>query len=291
MIRQGTAAPQGGIVPGDRLSPTQPASIALPAFRTAALTEKDMWGTTPVDQMLCRIRFKRSRYEGHLTPLSLDEPTLIDPGSAGGVNWGGAAIDVRHGIMVTTWMRVPDRVEVVSRREAINRRFKLNDGRRPGGDAQRPMLNTPYAAYGTTFLSPLGVPCIAPPWGLIAATDLSTGKLLWSKPLGTGRDIGPFGIPSLLPVTIGPPSTGGSVVTASGLVFVAAAAERSIRALDVATGRELWQARLPAGGNATPVTYRSPRSGRQFVVIAAGGKTDLKDGNSTRIVAFALPSS
>jgi len=281
--------PQDHVTPGDRLSATQPFSVGLPAFRGGAFREKDMWGTTPIDQMLCRIQFRRSRYVGHLTPSALDQPTLFDPGSSGGVNWGGVSIDVDHGIMVATWMRTADRVTVVTREEAVRRKFKLNPGTTPGGDAQRPMLNTPYGAYGTPFLSPLGVPCTTPPWGFIGAVDLSTGKLIWSKPLGSARDTGPLGIPSMLPITIGTPLTGGSVTTRGGLIFVGAAAENTLRALDVRTGRELWQARLPGGANASPVTYISPRSGRQFVVIAAGGNKALKTKLANKIVAFALP--
>lgn len=287
---QEQAVPQGGIAEGERLSATQPASIGLPAFRQPTLQERDMWGITPLDQMLCRIQFRQSRYEGHMTPITLGKPVLIAPGSAGGINWGGVSVDLDHGVMVVNWLRMVDRVELVSREEAVERKFRLSDGQSPGGDAQRPMLNTPYGAYGTTFLSVLGTPCNAPPWGLISAVDLASGKLLWSRPLGTARDTGPLGIPSMLPVTVGTPMTGGSVSTRSGLIFIAATAERTIRALDVHSGEELWSARLPGAGNASPVTYIGPHSGRQFVVIAAGGKKALKTRLSNKIVAFALPA-
>nr|USU31157.1 membrane-bound PQQ-dependent dehydrogenase, glucose/quinate/shikimate family [Methylobacterium sp. OTU13CASTA1] len=283
------SAPQDGTAAGERLAPTQPASLDLPALRGATLRESDMWGATPIDQMVCRILFRRSRYEGHLTPITLDKPVLIDPGSVGGVNWGSASVDIDRGIMVANWMRFPDRVELLTRAEAERRKLKLADGKGPGGDADRPMLNTPYGAFGGLFMSPLGIPCTAPPWGLIAAVDLSSGRLLWSKPLGTARDTGPFGIPSMLPLTVGTPVSGGSVVTRGGLVFVGASMDRTFRALDAATGRELWQARLPGGGNATPMTYRSPVSGRQFVVVAAGGKPPLAISLGTKLVAYALP--
>jgi quinoprotein glucose dehydrogenase len=133
------------------------------------------------------------------------------------------------------------------------------------------------------------MPCSAPPWGLIAAVDLISGRVIWNKKFGTGRDSGPFGIPSHLPVTMGVPNIGGSVTTRSGLVFIAATVERTIRAYDIASGKEVWQARLPGGGQATPMTYQSPRGGRQFVVIAAGGKPMLQARVSTKIVAYALP--
>lgn len=283
------AAPQDGTAAGERLSPTQPASLDLPALRGATLREADMWGATPLDQMVCRILFRQSRYEGHLTPITLDRPVLIDPGSVGGVNWGSVSVDVDRGIMVANWMRFPDRVKLLTRAEADRRKLKLNGGRSPGGDADRPMLNTPYGAYGGLFMSPLGIPCTAPPWGLTAAIDLMSGRLLWSKPLGTARDTGPLNIPSMLPLTVGTPVSGGSVVTRGGLVFVGASMDRTFRALDAATGRELWQTTLPGGGNATPMTYRSPKSGRQFVVVAAGGKPPLAISLGTKLVAYTLP--
>ncbi|MFC0338467.1 quinoprotein glucose dehydrogenase [Kushneria avicenniae] len=281
--------PQGGIVEGEWLSPTQPASIGIPAFRRPVLEERDMWGISPVDQMLCRIDYRTSRYEGHLTPLQLDTPVLIDPGSSGGVNWGGVSLDLDHGVMFVNWMRLTDRVELVTREEAIKRNFEIAEGNSAGGAAQRPMLDTPYGAYGVPFLSPLGAPCNAPPWGAVSAVDLASGKLLWSRPLGSARDTGPMGMASGIPLTIGTPMTGGSMTTAGGLVFIGATAEQTFRALDARTGETLWSSRLPGGGNATPVTYVGPKSGRQFVVIAAGGRQSLKTELSTKIVAFALP--
>ena len=125
--------PQGDTAPGERLSPTQPSSIGLPALRAPTLREKDMWGVTPVDQMICRILFKRSRYEGEFTPLTLDKPVLIAPGSIGGVNWGSASIDVDRGIMVANWMQLPDRVELMTRAEAIKQKLTLHDGLDAGG--------------------------------------------------------------------------------------------------------------------------------------------------------------
>ena len=113
--------------------------------------------------------------------------------------------------------------------------------------------------------------------------------MIWSHPIGTGRDSGPFGIESHVPITMGVPMSGGSITTRSGLVFIGATAERTFRAFDVATGEELWQARLPAAGVATPMTFLSPVSSRQFVVIAAGGRPGMVSRLSTKIVAYALP--
>jgi quinoprotein glucose dehydrogenase len=280
--------PRGGIAAGERLSATQPFSTGMPALRAPLLRESDMWGITPLDQLACRILFKRSRYEGEFTPPTLDRPILYTPGFGGGAEWGGASIDVDRGIMIVNWNRYASRVELMMRAQATARGFHRFNGHGQGGPTH-PMDNTPYAALpDVTFMSPLKIPCSAPPWGIIAAIDISSGQVIWSKPFGTGRDSGPFGIASHVAIPMGVPNVGGSFTTRSGLVFIAATAERSIRAYDVRTGEELWQARLPGGGQATPMTYRSARSGRQFVVIAAGGKPKLSR-LSTKIVAYALP--
>jgi quinoprotein glucose dehydrogenase len=284
-------APQNGIAAGEWLAETQPASVDLPAFRGPELREKDMWGVTPIDQMYCRLLFKRSRYEGQFTPITLDKPVLIDPGSMGGVNWNGISLDVDRGIMIVNWTQVPDRIELVTRAEATQRNFKIAPGLDAGGQAEQPMLDTPYGACRTNFLSPLGTPCTAPPWGLIAGVDLTSGKVLWSKPLGKPRDIGPLGVPTMTPITIGTPAAGGAVTTRGGLVFIGGAAEHTFRALDTATGRELWSSRLCTSANATPITYRSPVSGRHFVVVAEGGRPHYGTKPGTKLVAFALPSS
>lgn len=280
--------PQGGIAPGEQLSPTQPFSVGMPSFRGPALREADMWGMTPVDQMMCRIAFKRSRYEGTLTPVTLERPTIIDPGYSGGINWGSVSIDVDRGIMIVNWMRLPTRVELITRAEAQSRGFQRFDGRTGQGSSQHPQENTPYAAKPGPFLSPLDMPCTAPPWGILTAVDLVNGQTIWSKPLGNGRDSGPFGVRSRLPLTMGVPSSGGSITTRGGVTFIGATVDSMFRAFNTATGQKLWESSLPGAGVATPMSYQS-RGGRQFVVIAAGGRPSLNTRLSTKIVAFALP--
>ncbi|TCQ15927.1 membrane-bound PQQ-dependent dehydrogenase, glucose/quinate/shikimate family [Rhizobium sp. PP-CC-3G-465] len=281
--------PQGGIVPEERLSPTQPFSVGMPAFRGADLQERDMWGITPIDQMLCRLTFRKARYEGTLTPIGLDRQTVVQPGYGGGVNWGSISVDVDRGIMLVNSMRLRILTQLLTRRQADERGFKIVSGKGPNSGPRGPMVNTPYAVQIAPFLSVLGTPCTAPPWGIMSAVDLSSGRMIWTKPFGTARDSGPFGIPSKLPITMGVPFSGGTVTTRGGLVFVAASVEQAIRAYDSSTGQEVWKARLPAGGQASPMTYKSPKSGRQFVLIAAGGKPSLNTKAGTKIIAYALP--
>ena len=267
-------------------------SRSRPGCRRSAerrVREADMWGLTPIDQMVCRILFRQTRYEGTLTPPTPGRPVLFAPGYGGGINWGSVSIDVDRGIMMANWMRVPSRVELIPRAEADALGFVRFDGSKGQGSPRGAGENTPFASTVLPFLSPLGMPCSAPPWGLLTAVDLVSGQVIWSKPLGTSRDSGPFGIATHLPLTVGTPAGGGSVTTRGGLVFIGASVDSTFRAFETATGEERWSARLPASGMATPMTYRSPASGRQFVVIAAGGRPGITKRLSTKIVAYALP--
>jgi len=135
------------------------------------------------------------------------------------------------------------------------------------------------------MLSPIGMPCNPPPWGQLHAIDMHEGKILWSVPLGTTEDMAPFS--EYLLGKTGTPNLGGPMATAGGLVFIGAAMDDYLRAFDAGTGAELWRGRLPAGGQATPMTY--VWKGRQYVVIAAGGHSKLGTKRGDEVVAFALP--
>jgi quinoprotein glucose dehydrogenase len=123
----------------------------------------------------------------------------------------------------------------------------------------------------------------------LTAVDLIDHKVLWSHPLGTIKNSGPLGIASRLPLEMGVPLHGGSITTASGLIFIGASQDRTIRAFEIATGKLLWEAQLPAGGHSTPTTYLSAASGRQFVVMPASGLPLLMSGQSDSVIAYALP--
>jgi quinoprotein glucose dehydrogenase len=278
-------APTAGAVPQERVSPTQPASPRLPSFRGPDLDERAMWGLTPLDQLWCRIEFRKARYDGIYTPPGVT-PFIQYPGILGGIEWGSVSVDAGRMLMIVNASRIANYARLIPRAEADR------EGRKPEGlgghYGQRPQIGTPYAVSNPPFLSPLGVPCQNPPFGTLSAVDLETGRLAWTRRLGTARDSGPFGIPSLLPFPLGTPNIGGSVTTRSGLVFIGAAQDRYLRAFEVETGRELWRARLPAAALATPMTY-AVASGRQFVVVAAGGADPRIAGKSDYIVAFALP--
>lgn len=272
--------PARDAAPGERLSPTQPYSVGMPSFGDE-LTERDMWGITPIDQLWCRIAFKRLRYDGEATPPGLT-PSLIYPGVGGGMNWGGASVDPVHGVAIVNTMHMGATIQLVPRAQA-------DAMARSGGDAPQAMAGTPYGAQVGTFYSPLNVPCNEPPYGRISAVDLRTGALLWQRPVGTTRDSGPLGLSTGLPIPMGLPNLGGTLITRSGLVFMGAVSERRFRAFDIRTGREVWSARLPNSAQANPMTYISPSSGRQFVVVAAGGHPRLQMPAGDMLVAFVLP--
>jgi quinoprotein glucose dehydrogenase len=283
-------APQKGKVASERLSPTQPFSDGMPSFRGPILREADMWGLTPVDQMICRIKFKQARYEGPVTPVGEESYAVVYPGYLGGFDWGGVTVDPDRHLLIANSSRFANYDKLISRAAADKIGLKpvgadANNNDLSRGSAQG---NTPYAADVAPFQSPLGAPCQAPPYGYLSAIDLTTHKIVWTHPIGTARDTGPFGKPSYLPLPMGQPNEGASVVTRGGVIFIAATADRYIRAYDVTSGKLLWQSRLPSGGQATPITYTSPQSGRQFVVIASSASM-LQSHPGNALIAYALP--
>ncbi len=270
-----------GDIPEERYSPTQPWSTGMHSFTPPPLTERDMWGATPIDQMWCRIQFKQMRYQGKFTPPSTHR-TLQYPGNFGVIDWGSVAVDEARGLMIVNTSGMPLTVRLVPREEA-DKQLVASAGN--GHKGLSPQYGTPYAVDFAPFLSPLGLPCNAPPWGTLAAVDLKTNKLVWQKPLGTTRDHAPFGI-----AVPGVFNLGGSVVTKGGVTFIGATIDNYLRAFNTKTGDLLWEGRLPAGGQANPMTYMSSRTGKQYVVIAAGGHGFMGTTPGDYVVAYALPN-
>jgi quinoprotein glucose dehydrogenase len=265
-------------VPGERTSPTQPFPTWPPPLVPQILAPEDAWGLTVWDREKCREKIRSMRSEGIFTPPSF-EGTVVFPGAAGGSNWGSLAFDPERRLLIANTSRVANTSQLFRRGEA---NFSRKYGAYVGRAEQQ---GTPYVARLGVLLSPLGVPCNPPPWGTLAALDLSARELRWEVPLGTTRDLAPLGI--ALPW--GLPNMGGPIATAGGLSFIGAALDDYLRAFDNETGEELWKARLPAGGQATPMTYRVRENGRQFVVIAAGGHAQMRTRRGDSLVAFALP--
>jgi quinoprotein glucose dehydrogenase len=269
-------APQAGAVPGEHLAATQP----VPANDTYVLqrpplTEADMWGFTPYDRGKCRELFRRYRYEGAFSPPSL-QGTITYPDNLGVMNWGSAAIDPARNLLIINTSHVATIAQLVPREEAEQSFAK--------GEWLLAQQGTPYAARWKAMLSPWGAPCNQPPWGELVAIDLKNGKRLWQVPLGTTRDLAPWP----LWLKLGTPNIGGPLVTAAGLTFIGATTDDFLRAFDNRTGEELWKGRLPAGPQATPMTYRLAPGAKQFIVIAAGGHKYMRTKLGDYLVAFSL---
>ena len=266
-------------VAGEVTSPTQPFPATPPLASHAAVTPQDAWGLTFYDRGKCRDLISRYRSEGIFTPPSV-QGTIQSPGFAGGVNWGSTAFDSERQLVIAAVNHVPMVVTLVPRDQ-------FDTARRSGSwpDSEfAAQTGTPYGMRREPLASPFGLPCTAPPWGTLAAVDLRRNAIRWQVMLGSTRDMTPWFIPS---PTLGMPNMGGPIVTDGGLAFIGAAMDNYLRAFDVDTGRELWKGRLPAGGQATPMSYQV--NGRQFVVIAAGGHGGLDTKQGDYVVAFALP--
>ena len=260
-------------VPGERPSPTQPFPLAPPALvRQAPVRADDAWGIAGLDAAACRRRIAAYRSEGIFQPPSTRD-SLMQPGNAGGINWGGVAFDGPRQLAFTFSMNLPMVVTLVPRAQL---RAQRDSPAYDGFEFAR-QEGTPYGMRRQVFKSALGIPCVRPPWGQLTAVDMEHGTIRWQVPLGDT----PF-----IPLTVGMPGLGGPIVTASGLVFIGAAFDDRLRAIDAQSGAKLWEAHLPAGAQATPMTYAI--DGRQYLVIAAGGyKGDSRRGDY--VIAYALP--
>jgi quinoprotein glucose dehydrogenase len=267
--------PQEGAVPGEKLSPTQPFPVKPAPLVKAGLTPDDAWGFTFWDRNACRREIASLRSEGIFTPPSI-QGSVMAPGDMGGNNWGTPAIDPVRGLIVLNTLNMPQKVRLIPRESC-------ELGKDPRTSAQ---LGTPYCVQVHPLLSPLGAPCVAPPWSTLVAIDMHTGNLRWEVPLGNLEGLAPWPLSRIQ----GAPSVGGPSVSAGGLTFIAATTDAWIRAFDTDTGEELWKAELPTGGHATPGIYTAPQDGRQYVVIAAGGHWGVPERpTGDHLIAFALP--
>ena len=267
-------APQGYLIAGEHAAPTQPYSGL--SFEPPMLKEKDMWGASLIDQMMCRIEFNQLNYDGRYTPPSTNG-SIVYPGNFGTFNWGGVAVDPENGVM----FGMPTYLAFTSKlipKETLGD-VETNKGEQ-GVNANE---GADYAVEMGPFLSPLGVPCQQPPWGTIAGADLATGEIAYQRKNGTVQDLSP--IP--LKLELGVPGIGGPIITKGGLAFLSAATENNFRAYDLKNGDVLWNVRIPAGGQATPMTYLNSK-GEQMVVLVAGGHGSVGTTIGDYVVAYKL---
>ncbi len=280
-------------------APTQPFSTGMPTFAYPLITESKMMGITPFDQIACRKALLDLRYEGPLTPPS-ERGTLLYPGPGGGMNWGSVAVDERRQLMVVNNMHLPFTVHMIPREQdpATN-----GEGPSRGYGIGGQQRGTPFSARVDMFSSPLGIPCIQPPFGEMAVVDLTTQEIVWRRPVGTAAISLPGGRVGV-PLEMGTPFSAGSIVTAGGLIFNGGVMDGYFRALDLFSGEELFADSLHAASGATPMSYVSPKTGKQYVLLTLPGEAAIGvgadhsgDTNSTtavnagggHVVAYALP--
>lgn len=277
--------PAGEAAPGDWVSPTQPRS-ALNLTPIQTLTDKDMWGATMFDQLMCRVIFKQLNYNGQYTPPS-ENGTLVFPGNLGVFEWGGISVNPDRQVALMNPMALPFVSKLIPR--GPNNPLWPEEGAKGSGTETgiQPQYGVPFGVEINAFLSPLGLPCKAPAWGYVAGVDLKNHEVVWRKRIGTVRD-SLKGI-QLPPMKIGVPMLGGPISTAGGLMFIAGTQDNYLRAYNVTNGDLLWEARLPAGGQATPMTYES--NGKQYVVVMAGGHGSFGTKMGDSLIAYALPDS
>ncbi len=271
--------PQGG-VPGEWLSPTQPVPQIPPPLLAQGLSPDDAWGFTFVDRFFCRKQIEALRHDGMYAPISL-QGTVLMPGFTGGPNWGGGAYDHGNGLLIVNTINIAAAARMIPRSTDA-----ADELAAPEMDISEPIrfhqLGTPYSVDTWFLVSPLGAPCTKPPWGRLTAVDMVEGTIKWQVALGSLEKL----MPVPLPLELGTPNAGGTMITGGGLAFIAASADDKFRAFDVETGEVLWTTLLPAGGQAIPMTYAV--AGRQYVVIAAGGHALFQTTPGDYVIAFAL---
>lgn len=268
-------ASQDYLIEGEHASATQPYSAL--SFEPEPLTEKKMWGASLIDQMMCRIQFNKLNYDGRYTPPSL-EGTIVYPGNFGTFNWGSVAVDPEHGVM----FGMPTYLAFTSQlipKETLASDTETNTGEQGVNSNE----GADYAVKMGPFLSPLGVPCQQPPWGTVAAADLSTGDIAYQRKNGTVQDLSPIPVK----FELGVPGIGGPIITKGGVAFLSAATENNFRAYDLSNGDVLWNVRIPAGGQATPMTYLNSQ-GEQMVVLVAGGHGSVGTKIGDYVLAYKL---
>ncbi|RCW88840.1 membrane-bound PQQ-dependent dehydrogenase, glucose/quinate/shikimate family [Paracoccus lutimaris] len=272
-----------GTAEGEYYAPTQPYPVVMASVGTEPLTEARMWGATPIDQLLCRILFKGAHYKGDFTPQST-RPTIVYPGNNGGPNWGSGGFDEERNIFVVSDSRMPVYSNLIPRSE-----FPADFKSDPHGEIS-PQFGLPYAQKLQNFFSPIGIPCLEPPWGTVTGIDLATRQIIWQRPAGTSEDVTVLGAQPHLSFFVGMPPLGGPVMTKGGIVFHSGTQDYYLRAYDVETGDELWKGRLPTGSQATPMSYVGA-DGRQYIALTAGGARDNPNDRGDYVIAFALPKT
>jgi quinoprotein glucose dehydrogenase len=269
-------------IAGEQAHPTQPVPVLPAPLGLQSISEKDAWGVDEKGKAEAVKRIRQYTNKGIFTPPS-STGSLMTPGNAGGIHWGGMCFDPKQSLLITNINNLAAIIRVVPREQFAELRKKSPGPIRAEIGAQ---LGTPYVlmrGYVVNENDSGLVMQTKPPWGTVLAIDLKTGEKKWETPLGFMLD--PAKFPGA--ENWGSLNFGGAIVTAGNLVFVAASFDGHLRAFDSRSGKEIWKYALPAGGQATPMSYEL--NGRQYIVIAAGGHGKLGTKLGDYVMAFALP--
>jgi quinoprotein glucose dehydrogenase len=261
-------------VPGEQASPTQPWPETLEPTvpdQFPGIFQLADWASFGE----CSREFAKLRHDGRYTPPSI-QGSIAYPSTAGGVEWGGGAVDPRSDVYVVNSSAVAQIYRLVPR-------DKYDQEKKSDPKSYYPQKGSPYGFYLHNFVNRFGMPCWNPPYGTMSAYDLNTGKLLWRKPFGEVQKWGFY-----MPDSWGSVTIGGPLITKSGVVFAGGSMDARVRAIDLKTGDVLWKAQVDAPAVANPGTY--VYKGRQYVVFVAGGNAILKPQVSDQVVAYALPT-
>lgn len=270
-------------IAGEEASPTQPYPIWPVPLGLQSVSVRDAWGLNEKEREIAVDRIARYSNNGVFTPPSY-QGSLITPGNVGGIHWGGMCYDPTKQLLITNINWLAAIVKLIPRDSIDNE---------PKEDEQviraevAPQHGTPYIMkrdYLFTFDSTEMKMQTKPPWGTLHAIDLLSGEGKWQVPLGFMFDTAKH------PQSRewGSLNLGGAIVTAGNLIFVAASRDNHLRAFNADTGELLWEYLLPAGGQATPMTYLV--KGKQYIVIAAGGHGKFATKMGDYVVAFAVPN-
>lgn len=285
--------PDNGVLT-DWMSKTQPFSPEMPQFTPAKLQATDMWGVTPFDQMWCRAKYQQAYYPDNNAPPTR-QGTLMYPTFDGVTDWYGASFSPDGQLNIVA-NYLPFIGKLVPRKASIGKGLIQQwDGQGvpplwKGTGPWKPQYGLPYAIKLHPFMSPIEVPCNAPPWATLNQVNLAQHKIEWSTLLGDARHTAPFGLKHNLPLPSSAPSLGSGVQTAGGVTFIAGTADNVLRAYDTDTGQVVWSTELPAGAQATPAIY-SGDNGREYIVLTVGGHSPLGTKRGDYTIAWALPQS
>jgi glucose dehydrogenase len=264
-------------LPGEATSPTQPFPVQPPPLsRIVFDPAKDLYSLTPEHAAYCRDVWDSNNLHtgGIYTPVALDRTIVMFPSTLGGGNWSGLSYDASRGLVFTNIMNLGQVFRMEKRTEQVETR----------GPYRRTSPAPWNSAYARFWNPQTKVPCSSPPFGELLAIDVNRAAIVWRVPLGVFDDLKARGFDKT-----GTPNIGGTIVTASGLIFIGGTIDKRFRAFDARDGAMLWETTLDASAHATPMTFMG-RNGRQYVVVAAGGDGLLQSQPGSKIVAFALPA-